>query len=127
MFFVVVLVLVVLVVRLPIVALVRNIPFQPLTALNVTVWSKMPVLVAIGGRLANLVYIYNVIRLMSTFLLLCVFSQLINLHRLHTTPVASLQEMRLLILTRPASKDLCNFGALEGISMSIPSPSSSWT
>ena len=64
----------------------------------------LSVLVAITGRLANLVYICNVIRLVSTFLLLCVFSQLINLHRLHTAPVASLQEMRLLILTRPAFK-----------------------
>ena len=45
----------------------------------------MSVLVAIVGRLANLVYIYNVIRLMSTFLLLCVYSQLINLHRLYSS------------------------------------------
>ena len=126
MFFTVVLVLVVLVVRLPIVVLVRNILVQRLTTLNVTVRSKMSVLVAIGGGLVNLDYIYNVIRLMSTFLLLyVVFSQLINLHRLQFAPVVSLQEMRLLILMRSASKVLCNFDVLEDISMSMPSSSSS--
>ena len=92
-------VLVVLVVGLPIKVPVRNPLVQSLPTLNVTMTSKIPVLVDIVGSPVILVYIYNVIRLVSILLQLSVFSQLINVYRLHFAHVAFLQKMRLLILS----------------------------